>query len=76
MTRDIDSSYDALVDLLDSITCFFNRLTIYSKIPHTTALDEMVVKIMMEFLSTLALATKAFEQGQSSQPVYPISVLP
>ena len=75
MTKDIDSSYDALVDLLESITRFLNRLAIYTQIPHTTALDEMVVKIMMEFLSTLALATKAFEQGQSGQPIL-IHVLP
>jgi len=30
-------------------------------------MDEMVVKIMMELLFTIALATKEIKQGQSSE---------
>ena len=63
--KGIASSYDALINLLESIARFLSRLAIYNQIPHTTALDEMIVKIMMEFLSTLALATKAVERGRS-----------
>jgi hypothetical protein len=62
-------SYDSLVDLLESIDHFLNRLDIYTKIPPTIAMTEMVVKILVELLSTLALATKHIKQGKSSESV-------
>ncbi len=51
----VTSIYDPLVDLLESIDRFLNRLDIYTRIPPTPEMDEMV---MAELLSTLALATK------------------
>jgi len=59
----MNANYDALVDLLESIKHFLMRLDIYTHIPHTPALDKMVVKIIMELLSTLALVTKELKQG-------------
>jgi len=59
-------SYDALVDLLESIEHFLNRLDIYTRIPATATMDEIVVKIIVEVLTTLALATKELKQGRSS----------
>jgi hypothetical protein len=35
--------------------------------PHSLALDEIVIKIMVELLSTLALATRELKQGRSSE---------
>jgi hypothetical protein len=61
----VNASYDALVDLLDSIECFIKRLNIYTHIPPTHAMDEIILKIMVELLSTLALATKELKQGRS-----------
>ncbi len=63
------SSWDALVELLESIDHFLNRLDMYTRIPHTLALDEIVIKIMVELLSTLALATRELKQGRSSESV-------
>ena len=63
----MDTSYDALVDLLESIEHFLTRLNIYTHTPHTPALDEMVVKIIVELLSTLALVTKELNQGRPSK---------
>jgi hypothetical protein len=63
----IETSYDTLIDLLKSIKHFFRCINIYTQIPHTTALDEIVVKIIIELLSTLVLATKGLEQGGSSE---------
>jgi len=63
------NSYDALVDLLESIGNFLKRLDIYTKVPPTPALDEIVVKIMVELVSTLALATKALKEGRPSESV-------
>jgi hypothetical protein len=71
----MNSSYDALVDLLESIEHFLMRLDIYTHIPHTPALDEMVVKIIVELLSTLALVTKELKQGRTSMYT-PIDELP
>ena len=63
----VDSSNDILAELLESIENFLKRLAIYTQIPPTAASDEMVVKIMMELLSTIALATKGFEKERSSE---------
>ena len=60
-------SYEPLFDLLESIEHFLNRLDIYTRIPPTPAMDEIVVKIMVELLSTLALATKELKKGRSSE---------
>ena len=63
----VHTSYDSVVDLLESIVHFLSRLSIYTQIPPTPAMDEMVVKIMMELLFTIALATKEIKQGESSE---------
>ena len=62
-------SYDALVDLLEAIEHFLKLLEIYMEVPQTPAMDELAVKIMVELLSTLALATKELKQGRSSESV-------
>ena len=62
----VSDSYDILVDLLESIENFLNRLEIYTKIPPTHAMTEMVIKILVELLSTLALVTKQIKQGRPS----------
>ncbi|KAF8460885.1 hypothetical protein DFH94DRAFT_360973 [Russula ochroleuca] len=62
--KDIDSSYDALVDLFTSFNNFIGRLSIYTGIPPTPALTNVLVKIIVELLSTLALATKQVKQGR------------
>ena len=66
----VSSDLDALVDLLESIEHFLNRLDIYTKVPPTPAMTEIIVKIMVELLSTLALATKQIKQGRPSEFVY------
>jgi hypothetical protein len=64
--KDVNASYDALLHLFESIGNFVQRLEIYTKIPPTTVMSEIVVKIMVELLSTLALATKQIKQGRLS----------
>src|SRR5579863_6308319 len=61
------SSYDPLVDLVESIGLFVIRLDIYTRIPLTPTQGEMVIKIMAALLSTLALATKELNQGRPSE---------
>ena len=61
------ASYDALVDLFVSFDNFLTRLTIYTGIPPTPALTNVLVKIIVELMSTLALATKQVKQGRFSE---------
>ncbi|KAH9172036.1 hypothetical protein EDB89DRAFT_2243101, partial [Lactarius sanguifluus] len=61
---DVSSSYDALVDLFECLGNFLKRLQIYSGISLTPLMTEIVVKIMAELLSVLALATTQIQQGR------------
>ena len=65
--KGVIDSYDALMDLLELIESFLLRLDIYTKIPHTVGMTEMIVKILVELLSTLAVVTKQIKQGKSSK---------
>ncbi|KAH8980477.1 hypothetical protein EDB92DRAFT_2107208 [Lactarius akahatsu] len=60
----VSSSYDALVDLFESLANFLKRLRIYTNLPLTPEMTETTVKIMVELLSVLALATKQIKQGR------------
>jgi len=55
--------------LLESIEHLLKPLGIYTQIPSTPAMDEVVVKIMVELLSTLALKTNELKQGRRSEHV-------
>jgi hypothetical protein len=68
--KGVTDSYDSLVDLLESIENFLRRLEIYTKITPTVAMTEIVVKILVELLSTLALATKQIKEGKSSESIF------
>ena len=63
------SNCDALIDLLESIEHFLNRLNIYTRIPATSAMNEIVDKILVELVSMLALVTKKLKQRRSSESV-------
>jgi hypothetical protein len=69
--KDVSASYDALIDLLESIENFLSRLNIYTKIPPTPIMTEIIVKILVELLSTLAVATKQMKQGRPSEYLVP-----
>jgi hypothetical protein len=64
--KDVRASYDALVDIFECIENFLRRLSIYTEILLTPVMTEMVIKIMVELLSVLALATKQINQGRFS----------
>jgi hypothetical protein len=46
---------------------FIKRLEIYTTIPPTTMMTDIIVRIMVELLSVLALATKQIKQGRFSK---------
>jgi hypothetical protein len=53
--------------LLEFIGHFLYLLEIYTEIPPTEAWNEMIIKILVELLSTLALTTKETKQGKLSE---------
>jgi hypothetical protein len=65
----ITTSYDALIELFESVANFLKRLHIYTEIPFTSSMTGIVVKILVEVLSILALATKQIKQGRFSKRV-------
>ena len=64
--KDVRASYDALVDLFESIERFLSRLAIYTTVTLSEAMTDVVVRIMVEIFSILALATKQIKQGKLS----------
>jgi hypothetical protein len=69
------ASYDALVDLFASFENFLSRLSIYAEIPLTPAFTNVLVKIIVELVSTLALATKQVQQGRFSEFVLVVTTI-
>ncbi|KAN0113681.1 hypothetical protein V8E52_007480 [Russula decolorans] len=62
--KSVVSDLKCAIELLESMESFLNRLDIYTKVPPTPAMTEIIVKIMVELLSTLALATNQIRQGR------------
>ena len=58
---------DALVELFERIGNFLSRLETYAYVPPTVAMTEMTVKVMVEVLSILAVATREIERGKASE---------
>ena len=65
--KGVNISHDEFVVLFESIEQLLKPLDIYAQIPPTPAMEEMVVEIMAELLSSLALTTKELQQGRSSE---------
>jgi hypothetical protein len=65
--KDVDKSYDTLVHLFESFESFLRRLDIYTKIPSTPAMTEVIVKILAELLCTISLAIQQITQGRLSK---------
>jgi len=64
----VRESYDTLVDIFECIENFTSRLKVYMEIKLTPAMIETMIKIMVEMLAVLALATKQMSQGRLSTP--------
>jgi hypothetical protein len=71
VAKEVPTSYDALLELLESIESRLRPLHIYTRVPHTPTMDELVVKIMAELLYTFALTTKELKERRSSESFLP-----
>ena len=64
---DVRASQETLIDIFERMENFFERLEIYTKVSPTPEIMDMIVKIMVEVLSVLAIATKEMKQGRISE---------
>jgi hypothetical protein len=55
-----------LVDVFERVENFFKRLETYTEVPLTTAMTDIIVKIMVEVLNIFAISTKEIKQGRTS----------
>jgi hypothetical protein len=62
----VGTSYDALTELFECVGSFFGRLRIYSEIPFEPTMSGLIIRILVEVLSVLALATKQIRLGRFS----------
>ena len=56
-----------LIDIFVRIESFFKRLELYTELRPTAAMTDVIVKIVIEVLSILAIATKQIKQSRSSE---------
>ena len=66
---EVSSSYDALLDLFEYLGNFLKRLEIYTHIPATPLMTDMIIKIMIRLLEVLALATRQIKHGRFGKSV-------
>ncbi len=65
--KDTSAIRDKLIDIFNRLEHFFRRLEIYVGITPTTAMTDMIVEIMVEVLTILAVTTKEVKRGRLSE---------
>jgi len=56
-----------LATVFERIENFFKRLETYVQVPPTAGMTDIIVKIMVEVLSILSIATKEITQSRASE---------
>ena len=65
--KDVCSGQDTLIDIFERIESFFRRLEVYTEVPPTPEMTDIIIQIMVEVLSILGIATKEIKQGRTSE---------
>ena len=64
---DVRVDQDNLIDIFERMENFFQRLELYTRVSPPPEMIDMIVKIMVEVLSILGIATKMTKQGRMSK---------
>ena len=64
---DVRASQETLIDIFERMENFFLRLEIYTNVSPTPEMMDMIVKVMVEMLSILAIATKEVKESRTSE---------
>jgi len=65
--KDVLASQDTLIDIFEHMENFFRRLEVYTEVTPTTEMINMIMKIMVEVVTILGIATKDMKQGRTSE---------
>ncbi len=68
--RDTRGSYGTIIEIFERMEYFFLRLQFYTEVPPTAEMKEIIIKILVEVLSILAIATKEINQCPLSEFLY------
>ncbi|KAI9428460.1 hypothetical protein H4582DRAFT_2136267 [Lactarius indigo] len=63
--KDARASHGAIIDLFERIESFFKRLGVYTQNSLSTEMAEVLVKIVIELLSILSIATKEVKRKRA-----------
>jgi hypothetical protein len=63
----VRASQETLIDFFERIENFFQRLEIYTRMSPPPEMIDIIVKIMVEVLSFLGIATKEMKQSRTSK---------
>ena len=63
------ASHGAIVDLFERIESLFKRIEVYTQITLPTKMAEVLVKMVVELLSILSIATKEVKMPRASELV-------
>ena len=63
--KGVSTNYGAIIDLFERFEHFLDRIKVLTKV--TSAMGELLAKIMVEMLLVLALATQQVNRGQFSE---------
>ena len=56
-----------LIDIFERIENFIRRLETYTEVPPTTAMLDIIMKMMVEVLCILGMATKEIKRSRTSE---------
>ena len=63
---DVRAGQETLIDIFERMENFFRRFEIYTNVSPTPEMMDMIVKVMVEMLSVLAIATKEVKESRTS----------
>ena len=63
----VSEAQEALIDIFERIENFFKRLETYTEVRPSAAMTDIIVKIMVEVLNILGIATEEIKQGRTSE---------
>jgi hypothetical protein len=69
-TQAVGASQDALIGLFERIENIFRRLETYIDVPPTAGMTDAIVKVMVEVLRILAIATKEIKENRASKLIF------
>jgi hypothetical protein len=65
--KDVRAGQDTLIDIFERMENFFRRLEVYTEVTPTTEMMDIIMKIMVEVVTILGIATKEIRRGRMSE---------